>query len=161
MWRKALHKVSSEFHVLTVPLQDYVSPPHYLPWWLLKDDGLILHNVITCGNQVYQKVHTPKSNPLACMTLSGQRFMSNRVVIGTLNLHNYASITPSQPGHVLLQSSISMFVQPPSASGFEHTMEHFSNQTLWVLLDYSGEGSWIINGMLAQSLVIIHDGSYM
>jgi hypothetical protein len=35
------------------------------------------------------------------------------------------------------------------------------NQSLWVSLDYVGDGSWILGGMLAQSLIIIHDGSYM
>ena len=28
-------------------------------------------------------------------------------------------------------------------------------------LDYNGDGSGILEGMLAQSLIIIHDGSYM
>jgi hypothetical protein len=32
---------------------------------------------------------------------------------------------------------------------------------LWLSLDYNGDDSWILDGMLAQSLVIIHDGSYM
>ncbi len=36
----------------------------------------------------------------------------------------------------------------------------FANLTLWLSLDYNGDGSWILYGMLAQSLVIIHDGSY-
>jgi hypothetical protein len=54
-----------------------------------------------------------------------------------------------------------MFVQPPPVSGFEHMMEHISNQILWILLKYSRDGSWILNGMIAQSLVIMHDGPYI
>ena len=34
----------------------------------------------------------------------------------------------------------------------------FANQSLWLSLDYDGDGSWILD---AQSLVIIHDGSYI
>jgi hypothetical protein len=161
LWRRALCKVSSEFHILTVPLQDYVCPPHDLPWWMLNNYGLILHNVNTCGNKEYHEVYTPKSNPFACKTRSGQRFISDRVVMGTSNLHKYASITPLQPGHVLLQFSIPVFVPSPPVTGFEHTMKHSSNQTLWVLLDYSRDGTWLLDGMIAQSLVIKHDGSYM
>jgi hypothetical protein len=161
LWRRALCKVSSEFHFVMVPLQDYVSPLHDLPQWMRNNHGSILHNVIMRGNQVYHKVYTLKSNPHACKTQSGQSFMSDRVVMGTSNLQKYASITPSQMGYFLLQSSIPMFVQPPPVSGFEHTMKQFSDQTLWVLLDYSGDGSWILTGMLAQSLVIVHDGLYM
>ena len=37
----------------------------------------------------------------------------------------------------------------------------FANQSLWVSLDYDGDGSWILEGMLAHVLIIIHDGSYM
>jgi hypothetical protein len=37
----------------------------------------------------------------------------------------------------------------------------FAIQSLWVSLDYNGDGSWILEGILAQSLIIIHDGSYM
>jgi hypothetical protein len=40
-------------------------------------------------------------------------------------------------------------------------IKSFTNQSLWLSLDYNGDGSWILDGMLAQSLVIIHDGSYM
>ncbi len=35
------------------------------------------------------------------------------------------------------------------------------NKSLWTSLDYDGDGSWILGGMLAESLIIIHDGSYM
>jgi hypothetical protein len=46
-------------------------------------------------------------------------------------------------------------------SGFKNVIRGFANQSLWVFLDYNGNGSWILEGMLAQSLIIIHDGSYM
>jgi hypothetical protein len=90
LWRRALCKVSSEFHVLTVPLQDCFSPPHDLSQWMLNDNGSILHNMILCGNKEYHKVCSPMSNLLAHKTQSGQRFMSDRVVMGTSNLHKYA-----------------------------------------------------------------------
>ncbi len=35
------------------------------------------------------------------------------------------------------------------------------NETLWKSLDYNGDGSWILEGMINRSLIIIHDGSYM
>jgi hypothetical protein len=46
-------------------------------------------------------------------------------------------------------------------SGFKNVIRGFANQSLWVSLDYDGDNSWILEGMLAQSLIIIHDGSYM
>ncbi len=58
---------------------------------------------------------------------------------------------------------LSMYVPSSPVSGFEQTITHFTNQSLWVSLEYNGDGSWILDGMLAQlqSLIIIHDGSYM
>ncbi len=54
-----------------------------------------------------------------------------------------------------------MYIPSPPVSGFEQTIRHFTNQSLWVSLEYNGDGLWILDGMLAQSLIIIHDGSYM
>ncbi len=32
LWKLALRKLSSDFHVFTVKLQEYISPPHNHPW---------------------------------------------------------------------------------------------------------------------------------
>jgi hypothetical protein len=40
-------------------------------------------------------------------------------------------------------------------------IKSFANQSLWLSLDYNGDDSWILDGMLAHSMLIIHDGSYM
>jgi hypothetical protein len=68
IWKTALRKLSSEFHVLTVKLQEYISPPHVLPRWLLNNLGTILHHNILQGNKMYYKVYLPSLNPLACRT---------------------------------------------------------------------------------------------
>jgi hypothetical protein len=81
IWKMALHKISSEFHVLTVLLQEYISPPHDLPQWLLSNNGMILHNMITQEDKEYHEIYTPTSNPFACRTRSGQHFISNRVAL--------------------------------------------------------------------------------
>jgi len=44
---------------------------------------------------------------------------------------------------------------------FENNLKSDGNATLWQSLDYDGDGSWILNGMINRSLKIIHDGSYM
>ncbi len=77
------------------------------------------------------------------------------------DFHHYASVTLSQLEQVLLHSSVPGFISPWPISGFEHVIKTFANQSLWLSLDYNGDSSWILDGMFAQSLVIIHDGSYM
>ena len=94
-------------------------------------------------------------------TQSGQHFNSKIVVDGQSEFQSYARITPLYQGQVLLHSSVSMYINPILVSGFEQTIKNMTYQTLWLSLDYDGDGSWMLNGMLAQSLVIIHDGSYM
>jgi hypothetical protein len=68
-------------------------------------------------------------------------------------------MTLSQEGQVFLHSLIPGFVPVQPTSGFENVIKGFANQSLWLSLEYDGDGSWILDGMLAQSLVIIHDGS--
>jgi hypothetical protein len=161
LWKMALRMISSDFLVLTVPLQEYVPYPHNLPQWMINNDGSILHNIISMGDREYHEVYIPTSKPLARKTRSGQRFNSTMVVMGGSGLQNYARVTQSQPGHVLVHSSIPRFIPPPPVSGFKHAIKTFTNQSLWTSLDYDGDGSWILGGILLQSLVIIHDGSFM
>ncbi len=47
IWKMALRKIFYEFHILTVPLQEYISQPHDIPQLLLSNNGRILHNMIT------------------------------------------------------------------------------------------------------------------
>ncbi len=68
LWKMALCMISSNFLVLTVPLQEYVCYPHNLPQWMIKDDGLILHNILSMGNREYHEVSIPTSKPLARKT---------------------------------------------------------------------------------------------
>ncbi len=73
----------------------------------------------------------------------------------------FASITHSQSGQVLLHSSAAAATSSVVSLGFENNLRSYGNETLWKLLDYYGDGSWILEGMINRSLIIIHDGSYM
>jgi hypothetical protein len=44
---------------------------------------------------------------------------------------------------------------------FFSTLESFGNPSLWANLNVDGDGEWICAGVLSDSLVIVHDGSYM
>jgi hypothetical protein len=117
--------------------------------------------MITREDKEYHEIYTPTSNQFARRTRSGQHFISNRVAMGASDFHTYASITHVQQGHILIHSTIPIYVPFSPVSGFEQTIRYFINQSLWVSFNYNGDGSWILNGMLAQSLIIIHDGLYM
>jgi hypothetical protein len=161
LWKLALCKISSDFHVLTVKLQEYFSLPHDHPHWMLNNIGTILYHNIVLGDKMYHEKYSPSSNPIDRRTRSRQRFNSTIVKNVPSDFHHYASITPSQLGQVLLHSLVPGFTSPRPISGFEHVIKTFANKSFWLSLNYNGDGSWILDGMLAQSLVIIHGGSYM
>jgi hypothetical protein len=128
---------------------------------MLNNIGTILHHNIVRGDKTYHEDYTPSSNPIDCRTRAGQRFNSTIMKNCPSNFDQYATISPSQLGQVLLHSLVPGFIPLRPISGFEHVINFFANQSLWLSIDYDGDGSWILDGMLAQSLVIIHDGSYM
>jgi hypothetical protein len=161
IWNTAIRRLSSAFFVLTVKLQEYVGSPHSSPLWLLNNFGTTLHHNIVWGNKLYHKVYLPSSNTLACRTRSGQRFVSNLIAYEKSNFQQWASVTLLQKGQVFLHSSLPCFKPIHPVSGFKNVIRGFANQSLWVSHEYDGNGSWILEGMLAQSLIIIHDGSYM
>ncbi len=81
--------------------------------------------------------------------------------MGTSLLTNYASIIYSQQNQVLVHSSIPIPLPPVPKIGFDQNLRYLSNHTLWLSLDFNGNGSWILDGMINCSLIIIHDGLYM
>jgi hypothetical protein len=81
--------------------------------------------------------------------------------MGSSELQIYASITHSQSGQVLLHSSADLATPPEYSLDFETNLKSYGNETLWESIDYDGDGSWILEGMIHGSLIIIHDGSYM
>jgi hypothetical protein len=95
IWKLALCKLSSNFHEFTVKLQEYISPPHNHPWWMVNNIGTILHHNIVQGDKTYHKEYTPSSNPIDHRTRAGQHFNSTIVKNGPSDFNQYASLTPS------------------------------------------------------------------
>jgi hypothetical protein len=128
---------------------------------MLNNIGTILHHNIVRGDKTDHEEYTPSSNPIDCRSRAGQRFNSTIMKNSPSDFDQYTSVTPSQLGQVLLHSLVPGFISLQPIYGFELVIKSFANQSLWLSLDYNGHGSWILDGMLAQSLVIIHDRSYM
>jgi hypothetical protein len=81
--------------------------------------------------------------------------------MGTSSLTKCASITYSQLNHVMVHSSIQIPLPLVPKIGFEENLRYLSHPTLWLSLNFDGDGSWILDGLLNRSLIIIHDGLYM
>jgi hypothetical protein len=161
LWTTALRQISSEFYILTLPLQEYISDKHSKPTWRLSNNGEILHHNIKMNGQDYHVEYTPTIGPYTRQTRSGRLFAHNVTRMGYSEHSNFASITHSQTGQVLMHSSVAAATSPLVLLDFERNLKNYDNETLWESLDYDGDGSWILEGMINRSLIIIHDGSYM
>ncbi len=153
LWNTVICRMSSAFLVLTVKLQEYAGTPHSSPLWLLDDLGTTPHHNMVRGNKSYHKVYLPSIDTLACRTQSGQQFVSKLIAYGHSNFRQYASVTLLQEGQAFLHSLLPCLVPAQPVSGFKNVIRGYVNQLLWVSLDYDGDGSWILGGMLAQSLI--------
>ena len=104
LWNTAIHRLSSAFLVLTVKLQEYNSPPHSSPLWLLDNLGTTLHHNMVRENKLYHEVYLASSDTFACRTRSGQRYGSKLIAYGHSDFQRCASMTLLQEGQVFLQS---------------------------------------------------------
>jgi hypothetical protein len=94
LWKRALQKISSNFFVLAIQLQEYTNKPHEMPLWTTNADGLILHNTILQDDGEYNEVYIPCSNLLTRKTQSGQCFNLKIVVDGQSEFQSYAKHHP-------------------------------------------------------------------
>jgi hypothetical protein len=161
LWETALCKISSEFKVLPLPLQEYISSLYTQPHWRLSLEGHVLHHNFTHNGKESHEVYNPRTDPFQQQTQSGQQYMSSMTRMGTSPLTNYASIIYSKQNQVLVHSSIPIPLPLVPKIGFEQNLRYLSNHTLLLSLDFDGNGSWIFDGIINCSLIIIHDGSYM
>ncbi len=161
LWETAIRKISSEFKALTLPLQEYISLLYTQPHWRLSSDRHILHQNFSQNGNEYHDEYIPRNDPLLQQTRSGEQFVLSITRMGTSSLTKYASITYSQLNHVMVHSSIQIPLPPVPKIGFEENLRYLSHPTLWLSLNFDGDGSWILDGLLNRSLIIIHDGLYM
>ena len=61
----------------------------------------------------------------------------------------------------VLHSIALMPISLPPVVDFGTVLAGFGNPSLWQNLHYDGDGSWIQTGLIAGSICIAHDGSYM
>ncbi len=112
LWESAIRRISSEFKVLTLPLQEYISLLYTQPHWRLSSDGYVLHRIFSQNGNDYHDEYIPRNDPLLRQTRSGERFILSITRMGTFSLTKYASITYSQLNHVMVHSSIQIPLPP-------------------------------------------------
>jgi hypothetical protein len=54
-----------------------------------------------------------------------------------------------------MHSSVAAATSPLVLLDFESNLKNYDNETLWESLDYDGDGSWILEGKINRSLIIM------
>ena len=139
LWTTALRRISSEFYVLTVSLQEYTTLHHLKPTWRLSQNRDILHNNIKMNGHDYHVEYTPTNDPRSRQTCSCRHFQHYVTKKGCSEHTIFASITHSQMGQVLLHSLAASATSPEASLDSGTNLRSYGNETLWKSLDYDGE----------------------
>ncbi len=130
LWTTALRRISSEFYVLTLPLQEYIGTKHSKPTWWLSNIGDILHHNIRMNGQDYHVKYTPTNGPFTHQTCSGRRFTHNITWMGYSEHLIFVSIMHSQSGQVLMHFLAAAATSPLVLLDFENNLKSYGNKTL-------------------------------
>ena len=156
IFRRAVEFVSSATHRLPAALGQFVASPHRKDVWFTNVDRSLLFQVT--GNSSYREF-SPLSD--SRNTRHGTTFSSPTDHIGQCPRLIRASVCPSEtPDTMVLHSTAPVFVPPVHRRSFLDRIRSLTNQSLWRSFTVDGDGSWIYNGLLNNTLVMMSDGSY-
>jgi len=160
LWEEAVQAVSSATWTLPSTLGAYLREPHRPMAWRCNATGTRVVMQHEKGGVLYEDVYLPSLEE-GMQLRSGPRFRWVSSTRGDSGLPHYASVRHLDEMTVLLHSHVARPLPPPVATDFLSVLRSFKNQSLWEHFICDGDGSWIMHGLLAGSLVIVHDGSYM
>lgn len=148
LWRTALQDISSPQFRLGSGLGALLATSHIPNLWSVNLEGDSLCRTIGDGSFALYEMVRPFR-----FTRSGPRF----------SFKAYTSTDPASPDAVKLHSSalIPRSLTPLSPRSVLEILHSWENQSLWEHLRVDGDGNWITSALVAGSLDIVHNGSYM
>lgn len=156
LFRRAVEFVTSATHRLPTALGQFVASPHRRDVWFTNTDRSHLFQVT--GESSYREFSPP---PGTRATRHGTTFSSPIDRTGQCPRLIRASVCAlDSPGTQVLHSTAPVFVPPVHRRSFLDRIRLLTNQSLWKSLTVDGDGSWIYNGLLNNTLVMMSDGSY-
>jgi hypothetical protein len=156
-FREMVQNFSSEYFILPTPPGKFISAPHRSDVWFTNNDQSEVYNILDNTSYVlYSKSIHHRT------TRHGTRFTNPQTVVGlsTRSFRASVALASDGSGDVILHSAAPVYVPSPSRRSFLERLAALPNQSLWKHLTLDGDGSWIYEGLLANSLVMMSDGSY-
>ena len=127
--------------------------------WYLLLSGLELYHLYKFGGIDQYDVYAKQSSER--VTRFGQKFKWTEAKEGTPESTVYASVREVSDAVVSLHSTASIPMPISPVVDFWEVLHSFPNQSLWRNFVCDGDGKWIHRGLVAGTLVIVSDGSYM
>lgn len=156
LFRRAVEFLTSPSLILPTSLGPYVAHPHRRDEWFLEEGGAFLYHA-TSGSS-YTRYARDDS---ARTTRFAATYSQPRPVDGQCPRHMRASVHVSDSlATVRVHSSAPTFTPAPHHRSFLERIRSLPNQSLWRNFVVDGDGSWIYEGLLQNSLIMMSDGSY-
>jgi hypothetical protein len=156
VWQQALRVFSTSTRKLYNRLGELVNVPHNNNTWTCNDDQTILCQSLGRGSFSLYKLDTPFR-----FTRSGTPFTFHRYTSVDPEFSRLATVLSLPHPAVRLQSTCPMPTIPTPPTTFLGILHSWPNQSLWRTLKVDGDGSWILDALVAGSLDVVYDGSFM
>lgn len=157
LWQQAIRVIAHGRQRLPQPLGRFVGSPHIHNEWTCNEDRDRLCRRLSNGSfAIYTLSHPCR------FTRSGLPFEFHHYDQSDPLLSLTASVLDDpSPTIIRLHSAapIPSLTNPPVS--FLAVLASWENQSLWRNLKVDDDGLWLSNAILANSLLIVHDGSYM
>jgi hypothetical protein len=150
---RAVRMVTSESSQLRAPLGRFVAKPHRSAPWFVAADRSFLYKSL--GDSSYLR-YAPLSSSCTTRTFSDPDLLMGQI---PCSLHASVFFDPATES-VKLHSSSPVYVPPRHRMSFLERIRSLPNQTLWANFVVDGDGSWIYDGLLRDTLDMMSDGSY-
>jgi hypothetical protein len=156
-FRRAVQLLISPSLVLPTPLGQFVGQPHRKDAWFVDEDRESLFHATSESSYIQ---YTRQSNSRA--SRYGTCYTQPVAHAGQCPRHTRASVQAVDERNeaVRLHSVAAVHVPAPHRRSFLERIRALPNQSLWKHLVVDGDGSWIYEGLLANTLVCMSDGSY-
>jgi hypothetical protein len=156
LFRRAVEFLSSPSHVLPHALGAFVGKPHAHEPWYANEDMTELY--LVTSDSTYT-CYTRDASSRA--SRYGKSFADPVQCTGQCPRHTHVSVHHTPHGTVVTAHSTAAAYSPPAHKRtFLERIRALPNQSLWKNFTVDGDGSWIYEALLSNSLVMMSDGSY-
>ena len=162
LWLTAIRRITSPYLILRTPLGQHLrEPPGHQKWFSSMDESKLFHELEEDRWAVY-------SIPAENMVTRTPQYEWAYSMVGEKTYQKLASVDTivslresGPPRRVRLQSTAMAHAPEQRGGSFLEELHSLPNQSLWKNFTCDGDGEWIRRGLINNSIVLVHDGSYM